>query len=167
MDDRPGAFRPTSPASDPAGLPGFRPARRPTPPPLYRHAGVLVTYDVLEVDGQRYRVAALRRLRTARGTRSPVTVAMVVLSAMVLAAIGVTLSLGRHHGTPHRETYLVLLACVAVPAVVALCTRRMGRRLELWGEYRGETVLLYACPDEREFGQVTRAVQRAREAAHP
>lgn len=133
--------------------------------PLYRQADVVVTYDILQVGDRRYRVSALSRLRTARGSDAPVTAAMVVLTAAVLAAVGVAVSLGRNPVGPSRETYLVLLAAALVPASIAVYGRlRARRRHELWAEHRGETVLLFQCRDEREFGQVTRALLRAHEA---
>jgi hypothetical protein len=137
----------------------------PAAAPLYRHAGVVVTRDLFQVGDRRYRVAALRRLRTARGAQGPVTLVMAVLAAAVLAAVGVAVSFGRQPSGPGRETYLVLLAAVLTPATIFGYGRvRARRRHELWGEYQGETVLLYACPDEREFGQVTRALLRAHES---
>ncbi|MBG6139458.1 DUF6232 family protein [Longispora fulva] len=44
---------------------------------------------------------------------------------------------------------------------------RVGRRWELWAEHRGAWVLLFATGSERIFGQVGRAVTRAREARQP
>jgi hypothetical protein len=166
MDDIPAVARSAKvPASRPA--PSSPPSRRATSP-LYRHGAVIVTRDVLQVDGRRYRIAELSRLRTARGRPLPGAMATVLLSAAVLAAVGVAISFGRQPGGPSRETYLVLLAAVLAPALVAGYTRyRARRRYELWGDHLGGTVLLYSCPDEREFGQITRALRRAQEIHHP
>lgn len=40
-----------------------------------------------------------------------------------------------------------------------------SRLFELWAWFQGERVCLFQCPDEREFGQVCRALTRARERA--
>ena len=166
MDDNPAVARS-------ADVPGPRPAvagpaSRRAGSPLYRHAGVVVTHDVLEVHHRRYRIAALSRLRTARGGHVPVTMAMVVLTAAVLASVGVAASFGREPAGPSRVTYLFLLAAVLGPALIAGYARyRARRRYELWGDYLGRSVLLYSCPDQREFGQVTRALLRAHETYHP
>jgi hypothetical protein len=151
------------------------PAARPAPmfvavsraaTPLYRHAGVLVTYDLLEVNGHRYRVAGLRRLRTARSSRRTVTGATAVLAGAVLAAVGIGISFGLHPGGPGPLTYAVLAAAALLPTTAVLAAGRRARRShELWGDHGGTTTLLYASTDEREFGQVTRAVMRACEAA--
>jgi hypothetical protein len=139
--------------------------RRPTGP-LYRRRGVLVTYDVFESGGRRYRVDGLARLRTARCTRNPVTAWVAVLGGATVAAIGIGLSFGRHPAGPDRTTYAVLLVAAVVPTLVVLLAGRRARRShELWGDYLGATTLLFASTDEREFGQVTRALLRAREAA--
>jgi hypothetical protein len=133
--------------------------------PLYHRAGTVVTYDVLETGGNRYRIASLRGLRTARGEASPITWWTVVLSGTVLAAVGITVSFGRHPSGPRPLTYLMLMLAAVVPITIGLYSRHRARRShELWGEYLGETRLLYADTDEREFGRVTRALLRAREA---
>jgi hypothetical protein len=40
-----------------------------------------------------------------------------------------------------------------------------SRRYELWAWYRGQRVRVFSCPNEMEFGQVCRALTRAREHA--
>ena len=42
--------------------------------------------------------------------------------------------------------------------------RLRPRAFELWGEFRGMTVLLFSSDEERQYGQVTRALLRAQEA---
>jgi hypothetical protein len=145
-----------------------RPADRVTPgspQPLYRHAGILVTYDVLAVGERRHAIAALSRLRTARCIRNPVTAWVAVLGGAVFAAVGVGISLGTHPSGPSAVTYAVLAIAVAVPVLVVICGGLRARRShELWADHQGGAVLLYASTDLREFGQVCRAVMRAREA---
>ena len=40
----------------------------------------------------------------------------------------------------------------------------LGSPWELWGDFRGMTVLLFSSDEERQYGQVTRAILRAQEA---
>jgi hypothetical protein len=136
--------------------------------PLYRRAGVLVTYEMLIVGDRRYGTAGLSGLRVGRCSRNPVTAWVAVLAGAVFAAVGVGVSLGLRSGGPGSVTYAVLAAAVAVPTLVVLYAGHRARRShELWGEYHGRTVLLFTSTDEREFGQVTRALLRAREAHLP
>ena len=48
-------------------------------------------------------------------------------------------------------------------ALVSFGHRMRPRAYELWGDYRGMTVLLFSSDEEREYGQVTRALLRAQE----
>ncbi len=140
----------------------------PGPAPLYRRAGVLVTHEVLIVGDRRYGIAGLSRLRVGRCSRNPVTPWGAVLAGAVFAAVGVGVSLGLRSGEPGSLTYAVLAVAMAVPVLVALYAGHRARRThELWGEHHGRTVLLFASTEEREFGQVTRALMRAREANLP
>lgn len=135
---------------------------------LYRRAGVFVTYEALVVGDRRYAIAGLSGLRVGRCSRSPVTVWGAVLAGALFAAVGVGVSLALRPGAPSSVTYAVLAVAVAVPALAVLYAGRRARRShELWGEHHGRTVLLFASTDEREFGQVTRALMRAREARLP
>jgi hypothetical protein len=96
-----------------------------------------------------------------------VTGATAVLAGAVLAAVGVGISFGLQPGGPGPLTYSVLVAAVLAPAIIVLVAgHRAHRSHELWGDHGGTATLLYASRDEREFGQVTRAVLRACEAAH-
>jgi hypothetical protein len=150
---------------------GHTPATRPIPAtgqagPLYRSSGILVTYDVFVVGDRQFTVSRLRGLRVARCEANPIGWWMIVLSGTVLAAVGVALSFGRYPSGPGPVTYAALVLAALAPAVVGLNARRRARRShELWGEYLGETQLLYSSTDERAFGQVTRALLRAHETA--
>jgi uncharacterized protein DUF6232 len=60
---------------------------------------------------------------------------------------------------------LVAAGAVLVPSLVAsVCQRCWPPRQELLARHHGKIVSLFASRDEREFGQVSRAVQRAMEA---
>jgi hypothetical protein len=49
---------------------------------------------------------------------------------------------------------------------VVLNSRLRHRLFELWAQFDGRTVRLFSCHNEREFGQVCRALVRAREYAY-
>jgi len=40
-----------------------------------------------------------------------------------------------------------------------------ARLFEIWARFRGERIRVFRCPDAKEFGQVCRALIRARERA--
>jgi hypothetical protein len=45
-----------------------------------------------------------------------------------------------------------------------LCMRHWPSRYELWARYGGRSVIMFSTTDERQFGQVARALRRAIEA---
>ena len=49
-------------------------------------------------------------------------------------------------------------------ALVSARRRLRPRPWELWGDFRGMTMLLFSSDQERQYGQVTRAMLRAQEA---
>jgi hypothetical protein len=90
----------------------------------------------------------------------------VTVTAVILAVSGVTLSLvtGLNHLRP--QTYLALVVIAFVPFLIAMVGRRLRpRAYELWGDFRGMTILIFSSDEERQYGQVTRALVRAQEAA--
>ncbi|MGC4807125.1 DUF6232 family protein [Micromonospora sp. DT233] len=61
--------------------------------------------------------------------------------------------------------YLALGAVVLLPALLALAGDRWRPPpYELWGWHRGVEVLLFSSDDERQFGDVSRAVRQARDS---
>ena len=144
----------------------FLGARTGAPVDLYRKPGITVTTDVFRVGGRSFPINQLSDLRTARGPHDPLTIRAVAVTAVVLAGIGLALG---YTGTFYRLTaaaYLTLGAAALVPVLVAAAGHRLRPpAYELWGRYRGTMLLLFTSDQEREFGQVTRAVRRAREAA--
>jgi hypothetical protein len=115
---------------------------------------------------RRYAISELTDLYTARSPRDALTVRVVAVSGGVLAGIGIALG---YTGALYRlspPSYLMLGTATLVPVVLAA----LGHRWRppdygLWGRYKGVTVLLYCSDEERQFGQVSRALLRAREAA--
>jgi hypothetical protein len=134
-------------------------------PPLYRQPGILVTTESFVVAGRRFPIRDLSNLRTARGARDRFTVRSVAVAGAVLAAVGLALAFTTDRGRVGPVVYLLLGAGAFVPIMLVMLGQRLRPRpYELWGDYRGVTVLLFSSDDERQYGQVTRALLRAQEA---
>ncbi|WP_178134959.1 DUF6232 family protein [Phytohabitans houttuyneae] len=124
-----------------------------------------MTRDWFVVGGRRFPVGELHHLHTARGPAHQLTVRSVTVTAIVLATIGITLGMTTELNHLSAQTYLALTAVAFVPFLVATIGHRLRpRAFELWGEFRGMTVLLFSSDEERQYGQVTRALLRAQEA---
>jgi len=136
------------------------------PVTLYRQPGICVTSTWFTVGGSRYPVDELSELHTARGPHDRLTVRAVAVTGVLLAGIGITLG---YTGGLYRLTalaYLTLGVLALVPVLLAVVGHRWRPpAYELWGAYHGATILLFSSDQEREFGQVTRALVRAREVA--
>jgi hypothetical protein len=65
--------------------------------------------------------------------------------------------------------YALALVALGMPTLVAgaVMWRLRPQTWELQATYHGATVVLYRSSDQRVFNQVTRALRRAIEAAHP
>ncbi|WP_406072411.1 DUF6232 family protein [Micromonospora sp. NBC_01638] len=131
---------------------------------LYARPGIIVTVDRFTVGRTSYWVADLTHLRTARGPHDRIAVRAVAITATMLGGVG--LLLGFTGGLQHLTAgaYLILGAVFLIPAALALVGDRWRPPpYELWGWYQGAEALLFSADDERQFGQVTRALLRARE----
>ncbi|MDG4820376.1 DUF6232 family protein [Asanoa sp. WMMD1127] len=134
----------------------------PAPTPLYRQPGILVTSEAFVVAGRRFPVRDLSNLRTARGPHDRLTMRSVLVTGAVLGSVGIALSFSGAQLSP--TAFLLLGAAAFVPITLVSFGQRMRpRAYELWGDYRGMTVLLFSSDEEREYGQVTRALLRAQE----
>ncbi|MEJ3744616.1 DUF6232 family protein [Actinomycetes bacterium KLBMP 9797] len=123
-----------------------------------------MTSDWFVVAGRRFPVGELRNLRTARGPHDRLTIRSVTLTAVVLAGIGLVLGMTTELNHLGAQTYLALTAVAFVPFLVATAAHRIRpRAYELWGDFHGLTVLLFSSDEERQYGQVTRALVRAQE----
>jgi hypothetical protein len=141
-------------------------ADRPAPVEFYRKPGVSVTSESFTVAGRKFPVTQLTQLKTARGPRDPVTVRAAVVTGGVLAVIGVAFGYTGEFYRLSAAAYLALGAAAFLPVLLAF----LGQWLrppayELWGRYRGEMILLFSSDQERQFGQLTRALRRAQEVA--
>jgi hypothetical protein len=129
-----------------------------------RHICVTPTWCV--VDGNRYRVSDMDLLGVSRGRRDmarPGKVARTVLLVGGLVAMPVAIA-----GGWTRDVWVaVAVALVGTAALTALPTvlgRVLRRPYEIWAEYHGAPVLLFSTDDAEQYGQVARALVRAREA---
>ncbi|QOC90637.1 DUF6232 family protein [Micromonospora craniellae] len=131
---------------------------------LYARPGIIVTADRFTVGRSSWRVAELTHLHTTRGDHDPVAARAVLVSTVVIGGIGLLLGFtgGLHRLT--AEAYLLLGAVFLVPVLLAAAGDRWRPPpYELWGR-RGEVEeLLFSSDDEQQFGQVSRALRRARE----
>jgi len=130
-------------------------------PMLYASPTIVVTSRWLSRQGQRYDVASLSRAVRVRGPlHSGVFTALTISLANALLFLPAAVLAGS------VSLFAVGLIAMLLPCPVAwVYLRRWPPQRELWAHYRGSAVCLFASRDEREFGQVSRAVQRAMEAA--
>jgi hypothetical protein len=133
---------------------------------LYAKPGIVVTDQWFVVAGYRYPVSELSNLRIGRGTRHPLTVRAMVVAVVVLLGVGAALGLTGDPTDLPGATYLALAAALVAPFVLAVVGDRLRPRpYELWADYYGITVRLFYSDNEQQFGQVTRALIRAKEIA--
>jgi Family of unknown function (DUF6232) len=127
----------------------------------YEHGDVQVTGGWFVTAGGRYAVPELRRLRGGRGAWPPVVRVTGAVAGLVLFAVVVGFPFYRDA----PAAWLGVAVVALVPIGLAGAASRLYRRpYELWAEYRGATVIVFATVDEKEYGHVTRALIRAREA---
>jgi hypothetical protein len=129
--------------------------------PLYFRGDVVVTWRTFCAHGRRYEIAALRGItRTRRALGAAVTALLTVATAEAVVAIGAVSLFGATRSVLMMAAPAVLAPC----AIAVVFTAVRPPRHELRATYRGAPVVLFASRDEREFGRVSRAVQRAVEA---
>lgn len=149
---------------EPTGRPAPEPAmpasasRRPVW--YYRSADVAVTSHHLHVRHHRYPLAELDELGVVRGPAHPAVLISSVIAVVQAPIVIPVVALVRS-----PIAFLLAAVLLVVPVVVAIVSsRRWPPRRELQARYRGRETVLFTTHDEREFGQVTRAVRRAVEA---
>ncbi|MEV0734137.1 DUF6232 family protein [Polymorphospora sp. NPDC050346] len=139
---------------------------RRTPATIYRQPGLYITTEWFVIGKRRYPIWELTNLRTGRGRRDPLIVRSMLVTAAVVAGIGVTLGFVRELHTISPATYLALGAAAMVPMLTAAVGYRLRPRpYELWADIRGRAVMVFSTDQERVYGQVSRALLRAKEAA--
>ncbi|MCZ7435793.1 DUF6232 family protein [Micromonospora sp. WMMC241] len=133
---------------------------------LYARPGIVVTAERFSVGRTSWPVADITQLRTARGPHDRLAVRAVAVSAALIASVGLLLGFTGGLERLTAGAYLTLGAVGLLPLLLVLAGDRWRPPAhELWGRVRGAEVLLFSSDDERQFGQVTRALRRAREGA--
>jgi Family of unknown function (DUF6232) len=125
---------------------------------------ICVTTHWCRVDGAQYPVAELTLVGAARGRRPPrpgkALVVLVVLAALVLSVIAI------RSGQTRQIWYALAVTAAATTAITVLpgaLGRVLRRPFQIWALYRGAQVLLFDTDDQEQYGQVARALVRARE----
>lgn len=154
-------FPARGPAPD-ATAPVTRPAA--AGPTFYRQPGICVTADWFVVAGRRFAIRDLTELRTARGARDRLTGRLVAVTVVILSAIAVTIGFTQGLAEVSAAAYFAMLVAAFVPVGLGwLGDKVRPRSYELWGRHEGLLVLLFSTDEERQYGQVSRALMRARE----
>jgi hypothetical protein len=136
------------------------------PPPrrsviwFYRDGEIAVTNHFFHRGRDRYAVSELTELGVVRGPMHPsVLISSLIAVAQAPIAVPVVAALR----TP--TAFVLAAVLLVVPIVVAfISAHRWPPVQQLLARYRGRELTLFSTHDAREFGQVTRALQRAIEA---
>jgi hypothetical protein len=133
-----------------------------------RRAGarICVTTHWCIVDEAEYPIAELDNLGQSRGSRDLLHVpGLVSLGLAAGLLIFVIVAIGRGW-TAEIESALAVavVGTVAVTFLPAALTRVLRRPYEIWAEYQGSPVYLFGTFDKEQFGQVSRALVRAKES---
>jgi hypothetical protein len=129
----------------------------------YRGHTVVITHEVVEVwcpDYQRFPIGDLHDVYVCRGNLDPVAVRG--LGATVLPILAITA--GWQYLDPAIAILTGALLSVATLIAVAAWFERHPPPWELYVNFRGDEIRLFASGDQRVFGQVRRALVRALEA---
>ncbi|WP_433387178.1 DUF6232 family protein [Micromonospora sp. KLBMP9576] len=131
---------------------------------LYARPGIIVTVDRFTVGRNSWQVAELTHLDIGRGPHDRVAVRAVAVTGAMIVGVGLLLGFTGGLQRLTAGAYLVLGLVFLLPVLVAAVGDRWRPpAYELWGQRRGARMLLFSSDDERQFGQVTRALRRARE----
>ncbi|WP_341717305.1 DUF6232 family protein [Micromonospora sp. FIMYZ51] len=141
-----------------------RRAAGPEPTLLYARPGIIVTADRFTVGSTSWRIAELTHLHTTRGPHDRLATRAALISAAVITGAGLVLGFTGGLQRLTAEAYLLLGAVFLVPVLLAAAGNRWRPPpYELWGRRADAEELLFSSDNEQQFGQVSRAVRRARE----
>lgn len=130
---------------------------------------ICVTERWCVVDGSPYAMDELTLLGVTRGSRrtppAPKMAGMIAVAGAVVFTV-VAISSGWT-----AELWPAVAVAVAGTAAItmlpAVLTTALRRPYEIWAEYHGVDVRLFVTADPEQYGQVARALVRAREAQGP
>lgn len=141
-----------------------RPPRAATPTLLYARPGIVVTAERFTVGRASWPVAELTQVWTTRGPHDRLALRAVGVTGALIGGVGVLLGFTGGLQRLTAAAYLTLGTVGLLPVLLVLIGDRWRPpAYELWGRHKGVEVLLFTSDDERQFGQVTRALRRARE----
>ncbi|MBX6356759.1 MAG: hypothetical protein IRZ05_13000 [Micromonosporaceae bacterium] len=126
---------------------------------------IRVTTRWCVVGEDHYPVAELTLVGSARGERDlfrarKAAGLVVVLAVLVVAAVAIRSGRTREIWTALGVTVAATAAVTALPGALG---RFLRRTYQIWAIYRGAHVLLFDTADQEQYGQVARALIRARE----
>jgi hypothetical protein len=126
---------------------------------------ICVTTRWCTANGVRYPIAELTMLGLRRGRRSTgrggrVVGLVVVTAVLLVAAVAIGRGWTRQIWVAVGATLVATAALTALPAVLG---RALHRPYEIWARYEDAPVLLFVTADPEQYGQVARALVRARE----
>lgn len=127
---------------------------------------ILVTTNWCISDGVQYPIAGLHRLGQRRGDRDALHLPAIAGLGLVLAVLALVVVAIARRWT--AELGAALAAAVAATAAATFLPSALAsvlrRPYEIWAEYEGRPVCLFVTFDKEQFGQVSRALLRARES---
>jgi hypothetical protein len=132
------------------------PADRNTSRVYYQRDGIRVTRDFLFVSGRRFSLSGVTDLRTLQSRA--------VAPELWWGFFGGNLAIVVAGWPVAHWAVFGLNATATAVFVIVLLRRRVIRRNELWASYKGQETRLLVMRDSERYGQVCRALLRAREA---
>lgn len=124
---------------------------------LYDRNGTVVTDSVIIHGDLRYEVANIRSLGRVTGSLHPGVWAALAVAAGDAVIVGVAAA-----ATQSTMGWVIGAVALVVPCGVAVhYAVRWPREMRLLADYRGTWITVLRTRDKVEFGQVSRAVQRA------
>lgn len=122
----------------------------------YKRNDIWVTDEWIRVGDRRYPTAEVRRLEVATGTIDAHTRRLGTAAGLLLPAAGGL----AYPGLTAAAAVTLAIGLLATTGAV-LMARLNPRCHQLWIDWRGRDVLIYAASDRHELGKLTRAVARA------
>lgn len=127
---------------------------------------ICVTTSWCITDRVQYPIAGLHNLGHRRGERDPLHLPAIAGLGLVLALLAfVVVAIGRRWTS---ELGVALAAAVVGTAALTFLPSALAgvlrRPYEIWAQYESRAVCLFATFDKEQFGQVSRALLRARES---
>jgi len=126
---------------------------------------ICVTMFWCVVDDDRYPIVELDNVGQRRGMRDPFHVPALAGLAVVIGLLALVVVAIRSGRTANIGVAVVVavIGTIAVTFLPTALGRVLRRPYEIWGEYQGTPVYLFGTFDREQFGQVSRALVRARE----